>query len=84
MRMQNHIRMQKDVKRLLIQHRFKTHPECIENVEKLFEVLPKSEFIIIAKVNRTYFEYHACSLYLPRAQSLTNKRVRTHQRNKSC
>jgi len=78
------MRMQKDVKRLLIQHRFKTHPECIEKVEKLFEVLPKAEYIIIAKVNRCYYEYHACSFYLPHAVSLTNKRVRAHQRNKSC
>jgi hypothetical protein len=70
--------------RLLIQHRFKTHTACHEKVDLLLEVLPKDEYIIIAKVNRTYFEFNSCALYLPRAVSLTLTEVHHHQRNKKC
>jgi len=75
--------MTKETPRLLIQHRFKTHPECIEKVDLLLGSLPKSEYIIIAKVNRTYFEFNSCAFYLPHAVSLTGFDMNAHQRNKN-
>jgi hypothetical protein len=69
--------------RLLIQHRFKTHSACHEKVDLLLGSLPKSEYIIIAKVNRTYFEFNSCAFYLPHAVSLTGLDINAHQRNKN-
>jgi hypothetical protein len=76
--------MQDKTPRLLIQHRFKTHSACHEKVDKLLEVLPKGEYIIIAKVNRTYFEFNSCAFYLPHAVSLTLIEPDHHQRNRIC
>jgi hypothetical protein len=76
--------MGKDTPRLLIQHRFKTHADCHEKVDQLLEVLPAGEYLVLAKVNRTYFEFESCALYLPRAVSLTESEYKYHQRNKTC
>ncbi len=76
--------MSDKVTRLLIQHRFKTHEQCHERVDQFLEVLPADEYIVIAKVNRTYFEFNSCSIYLPRAVSLTLTEHSHQQRNKTC
>ena len=76
--------MTKETTRILIQHRFKTHADCHEKVDQLLNVLPMDEYVILAKVNRTYFEFNSCAFYLPHAVSLTGIEYDIHQRNKTC